>query len=321
MNQVERVLILYCRLLRGEHINKANFSAEFRITERSFARDIRDIRYVLDEMHIPIELRFNKQTDAYYLSDIGRSYLNGMDALVFVKLLLGSRALRHDEMAHLIQVICSLLPKTDRGTMTRFAEDAMQGYAGPKHEKAVVKMQWDLTQCIAGRRRIRLQYRTYKGKTVYRDVFPVDVIVSQCYFYLIAFRVDETDYEYPAFFRLDRIHSFELLPPMPEDKSRVSLRFSDIAPSLPCMFGGNLIEATVWCSTFASEAVLDRLPNYQIVQYTDDGLIFKVHVFDEGFLRWLPTQGEEVKILSPPALQEALKIRLEAMLHMYSQKG
>lgn len=321
MNHAERVLTLYWRLLQGEHVHKVNFSTEFQITERSFARDIQAIRYMLAEVHSPARLCFDKMADSYYLSDTQVSYIDGMDVMVLIKLLLGTRALRKDEMTHLVHVVGSFLSAHEKKGLSSVLADAMEQYEGPVHKKAIVKMQWDLTQCLIKRCRIRIQYQTYKGECLERVVIPVDLVFSEYYFYLIAFRVQGKPYAYPAFFRIDRIQSFSILPSVPDDAPYWQFRFSKIAPSLHFMFGGEQTEAMLWCSAGAKEAVLDNFPNHQIVEYAKDGVIFTTNVFIEGFLRWLPTQGTEIKILSPNFLQELLKKRLEAMIGMYLQKG
>lgn len=52
--------MLYHQLLNGEHIDKAAFSLEHNITERSFDRDIEDIRLFLSEIFSSNELLFDK---------------------------------------------------------------------------------------------------------------------------------------------------------------------------------------------------------------------------------------------------------------------
>lgn len=317
MNQSERVLSLFCRLLRGEYVNKENYSVEFQITERSFARDIHHIRYILAEMHLPMTVCFDTRSDSYYLSNTRMEYLEAMDVMVLLKILIGSRSLRQDEMTHLVQVLYSCLQPEDKKEISQRLRDILTHYTGPQHQKAVVKMQWDLSCCITRQYRIRLQYHTYTKKTIYREVFPVDIISSRCYFYLIAFLVEKTTYPYPAFFRIDRISSFQILPVSSEDEPYRNFSFSQMADSLFDMYGGERENVQLWCRYSALEAVLDMLPEHQILEYQQDGVIVTACVFTEGFLHWIPTQGENVEILSPPSLRNALAERLEAMIKKY----
>lgn len=67
MEKSSRVLILFYRLLQGEHIRKINFSMAYDTTERSIDRDIHTIRLVLLELHSSCELIFDKVENSYYL--------------------------------------------------------------------------------------------------------------------------------------------------------------------------------------------------------------------------------------------------------------
>ncbi len=67
MEKSSRVLILFYRLLQGEHIRKINFAMAYDTTERSIDRDIHTIRLVLLELHSSCELIFDKVENSYYL--------------------------------------------------------------------------------------------------------------------------------------------------------------------------------------------------------------------------------------------------------------
>lgn len=321
MNQSERVLVLFCQLLRGKYISKMSYTMEFQITERSFARDIQCIRRVLSEIHLPIELRLDRLSGCYYLSDTCLSYLNGMDVLVLIRMLLGTRALRKDEMKHLIQTISSFLSRTDREQILKSTDDAIRMYISPKHNTAIVKMQWDLTRCIEKRCSIRLCYKTSKREIIYRDVLPIEIIFSNRYFYLLADLLEEQTELYssfPTFFRIDRICSFQIL----QDKTNHRL-YNNAAFHYPAIFpctmcSGEKLEVTLWCRRDAMEEVFDSVPTYKIVRYTDDGVILKISVWGEGFLSWIIMQGIRVKILSPEILQEKLIKALKNSLKLYA---
>ena len=294
---------------------------EFQITERSFARDIQCIRRVLSEIHLPIELRFDTSSGCYYLSDTCLSYLNGMDVLVLIHILLGTRALRKDEMEHLIQAICLFLPRADRKRILKRVNEAIHAYISPKHETAIVKMQWDLSQCIEKRYSIRLRYKTSKGEMIYRDVLPVEIIFSKRYFYLVAgLSAKQGDIKslFPVFFRLDRIYSFRILRGETNYTVYASSPF-DVNASLPCtMYGGEKLEVTLWCRNDAIEETFDNVTAAQIVRYTDDGVILKMNARSEDILSWVIMQGIRVKILSPEILQQKLINKLKNIIKLYA---
>ncbi len=60
MDKISRILMLFHKFTQGEKINKTDFSKLNGISERSFDRDIEDIRNFLAEIHAAGEICFNK---------------------------------------------------------------------------------------------------------------------------------------------------------------------------------------------------------------------------------------------------------------------
>ena len=56
-DKITRILILFYRLSKGEYIDKVAFAAEHDITERSFDRDVEDIRIGLSTLNQTVFLR------------------------------------------------------------------------------------------------------------------------------------------------------------------------------------------------------------------------------------------------------------------------
>lgn len=56
----------------------------------------------------------------------------------------------------------------------------------------------------------------------------------------------------------------------------------------------------------ALEAVLDRVPKYEIIQEKDGSVIVTVTAFGEGFIRWAAMQGENVEIIAPQELRQRM---------------
>ena len=65
---------------------------EFKIGERSFERYLQEIRNLLADCYSSKELRFDKQSKIYYISDIVSTQLKSTDVLPLMFMLLGSRA-------------------------------------------------------------------------------------------------------------------------------------------------------------------------------------------------------------------------------------
>ncbi len=87
MEKAHRVLLLFYRLLKGEHIHKVNFAFEHHVTERSVERDIQTIRNCLEEQHANMSLLFDRKNESYYLSfpKHGLSYSSQQNILHYLQ--------------------------------------------------------------------------------------------------------------------------------------------------------------------------------------------------------------------------------------------
>ena len=317
MDQASRILSLFCRLQRRERLHIENLAMEYHMNERSIARDFHTIRMVLSELHEDDELVFDRSDKSYYLSHGGRGNFSGMDIMVLLKVLIGSRALRRDEMMELVDTMRSFLSQHDRKELYCAIEDELKNYIEPLHHKSIVKMQWDLNHCIVEHEKIRLSYTKTDGSHVERNVIPINIVFAEFYFYLVAF-LDGEKYEYPAFFRLDRIESFQVMGKGYGNGVYENFRYSDMGAAVQFMYAGELLDITFRCKPFALEAILDRMPKHEIISKDKEYVLVKATVFGEGFLRWTAMQGEAVEILSPKELRKKIVDRFRVVMQMYS---
>lgn len=316
MDKAGRVLTLFCRLLNRERLNMRNVANEFGKTERSVARDFRTIRDVLSELHESEKLVFDRNDESYYLCRTATPRCSHMDAMAFLKVLCGSRAFCQDEMHRLADVLRSFFPDLSGREFYMAVEDELNGYVEPLHHKSLVKLHWDLTVCVMNRNKLRISYCRHDGRRIERDVLPVQIVFSEFYFYLVAFLYGES-YDYPAFFRLDRIEHFEVLGKARRTEKQATFRFGEMRPSVQFMYAGKLTEITFRCKTYAMEAVLDRMADYRVVRETADTMLVTAKAFDEGFLRWALMQGAAVEIVSPKELREKMREKIEEMACLY----
>ena len=320
MDKAGRVLTLFCRLLNRERLNMRNVAIEFQKTERSVARDFKTIRDVLSELHESEKLVFDRNDASYYLSRSANPSCSHMEAMAFLKVLCGSRAFRQDEMHRLADVLRSFFPESNGREFYMAVEDELNGYVEPIHHKSLVKLHWDLTACIMNRNKLRISYRRHDDVQVEREILPVQIVFSEFYFYLVAFLYGES-YDYPAFFRLDRIESFEVLGKGRRTEKQANFHFGDMRPSVQFMYAGHLTEITFRCKKSAMEAVLDRMADYRVVRENEDNVLVTAKAFDEGFLRWALMQGGNVEILSPKELREKIHSRISEMACLYQEDG
>lgn len=320
MEQASRILIIFCRLLRRERLHIKELATEYGVNERSIARDFRTIRTMLSDLHEDDALLFDRSDKCYYLSYGGQGAFSSRDIMALLKVLIGSRAFRQDELTRLVSAIRSLLPYKDRKELHHAIEDELMHYIEPMHHQPIIKMQWELNHCIVEHQRICLLYTKLDGSKVERDVVPVSIVFAEFYFYLVAFLEKET-YKYPAFFRVDRIASFRVLGKADGNNLHKDFRYSDMGAAVQFMYAGELLNITLRCKKLALEAVLDRVPKHKILHEDDNGsVLVEATVFGEGFLRWAIMQGEAVEILAPKELRAKIVERFQRMIQIYHRE-
>ncbi|MBE6086255.1 MAG: hypothetical protein E7203_12570 [Selenomonas ruminantium] len=152
MKPTLRIVHLFCRLLQRERLNRENVIEEYKINSCTFDRDISDIRNVLSELHARDELIYDRNDKCYYLSRGGLQDFTGMDVMAILKVLLGSRALCHDEMMGMVDAIRSLLPYEDRKALYYAIEDELKNYIEPMHGNAILELQWRINKSIINKK-------------------------------------------------------------------------------------------------------------------------------------------------------------------------
>lgn len=184
-DKVTRILILYHKLLGGEHINKSAFSLEHNITERSFDRDIEDIRLFLSEIFSSSELLFDKESGTYYLAGEQPQYIERVEAAVIAKILLSSCSLRYDEMMGLLHSLFTTVSMDDMRVIRGYLCQDIKKYTSPV-ASAFLKVLGDLYEVIQRQRNIEIKISDGKGNLTMKLVSPLEIKLMGNTFYLIA---------------------------------------------------------------------------------------------------------------------------------------
>ena len=207
-DKITRMLILYSSLIKGHKVSKFLFSMEHGINERSFDRDIEDIRLFLSEIYSPEELVFDKVENAYYITGQTRSEIDSGEAYVLAKTLLGSKALRKDEAEGIVESLIGVVSnKEARFLKSKLANDVIS-YDGVKHDKAILKFVRDLSNCIFENKHIRMKYHATKGTIEEIELYPKDIQCVNSQFVLTASLL-KTDDEKK--YIIDKIEEFEII--------------------------------------------------------------------------------------------------------------
>ena len=200
-DKVTRVLIMYQRLMQGQRIYKQEFMSEHNIGRRSFERDVDDLRLFLSENYTGSDLVYDKEENSYYLTNVTSVKLFSQEATAFSRLLLDSGAFRRDEAIGLLEALISTMRYSDAIALRDKLAGEVANYQSPEHEKALLKMLWDLSESL-NTKRIRLRF--YDGRA--ETVVPLKVHLSGSRFVLTALCNGlEQDYW------VDEIHSFGIL--------------------------------------------------------------------------------------------------------------
>lgn len=318
-DKITRILSLYNRLELGEEINKTAFSLEHNINERSVDRDIEDIRLFLSEIYSHKELNYDKARKVYYLTNNSKSLISSLEIITILKILINSRALRNDEMVGLINTIISLVDFDDKKAIKSLIDNELQNYIPPTHNKAILKMHWDLNQAISKKRKIRINYIRTDNKIVERRISPLAVIFSDYYFYLIAY-IDGKDYHYPAFFRLDRINSFKIEDEIYSSELVFKYSVGEMKNNIKFMLGGELINIELKVNKEIVNTIIDQFPNANVIREDDKFYYLRIKVFEEGFVKWVLSNSNNVEVIKPLELRQRIKGEVTKILNMYLER-
>lgn len=285
MDKVTRLLLLYSKLVKGEEVNKTIFCFENDCSPRTFDRDIENIRVYLSEAFYPGELKYERSTNTYYIERVRRTLLEPMEYLLLEHILKDSAVLRKDEFDILSM---HLLENTEKArSLEGERKEICNGYESPLHNKALLKMHGDLISIIRSHKCIKIKYFKSNGDEVHQKVIPCDVKCDLGYLYLIGYRA-EMDDEYPAYYRMDRIFSFEILNHQHySDQVRVKTYMDKYAKGITQMYGGPYIEVQIKCKNDFYPYIFDKFRNAEIISQDEQDTILKIQVFEDGFIKWV----------------------------------
>lgn len=316
MDKVTRLLLLYSKLMQGEKIGKIRFCMETNSLPRTFDRDIEDIRIYLSESYDHRELIYDRQKSVYYLTSSQTKSLERMEYLFLERILLDTRILRFDEMDVLLS---HLAENTDVSfSMKLHEKEAIQQYDEPIHQKAILKMHRDLVEVIETKAVIRIQYIKMNGDKVERELLPCTMKYDLGHLYLIAFLPE--DHPYPAYFRLDRIHSFSILRKQKrQEKKKVIEYLQMYSKGITQMYGGDFVEILLSCKREYFEYIYDKFRQVDIIEEDPVTVQVKIYVFEDGFVKWVIGQPVDlVQVIEPDGVKEKIVKEANKILAAYT---
>jgi len=157
-----------------------------------------------------------------------------------------------------------------------------------------------LVKVIRSKQRINIYYSKSNGEDVRYKIIPCDIKFDLGYLYLIAYQA-ENNKEYPAYYRLDRIDSFEILDKQNiKEQSYVEKYLNNYSNCIIQMYGGDFVEIRLKCSNSFYPYVYDKFKNSKIISQDESNTVVKIKTFEDGFIKWLVYQSPElITVLYP----------------------
>lgn len=296
-NKGQRLLGIYHRLSRGELISKEVLAREYGVTEKSIQRDIDDIRSYLaggrDER--AADICYDRQAKGYRLVEEESRCLTRKEILAMAKILLESRAFAKEELHTILDKLIEACPREGRKVVEDMIRNETFCYVPPRHGKKLLDALWDISLFIKNREIIRFSYKRQDGAEKEHTAKPVALLFSEFYFYLVAYKEEET--EFPTIFRVDRIRTMEKTGNHFQMPYQDRFKDGEFRKRVQFMYPGVLRRVTFTYSGPSVEAVLDRLPTARILSHKDGIYTLTAEAYGKGLDMWLGSQEKWVKVL------------------------
>lgn len=296
-NKGQRLLGIFDRLSRGELISKEVLAREYGVTEKSIQRDIDDIRSYLagDRDEGAADICYERQAKGYRLVEEESRCLTRKEILAMAKILLESRAFAKEELHTILDKLIEACPREGRKVVEDMIRNETFCYVPPRHGKKLLDALWDISLFIKNREIIRFSYKRQDGAEKEHTAKPVALLFSEFYFYLVAYKEEET--EFPTIFRVDRIRTMEKTGNHFQMPYQDRFKDGEFRKRVQFMYPGVLRRVTFTYSGPSVEAVLDRLPTAHILSHKDGIYTLTAEAYGKGLDMWLGSQEKWVKVL------------------------
>lgn len=320
-DKTNRILAILYRAMKGEVLSVQALANEYDVATKTISRYLNTIKNFLADYRDLVgntELIYNGQTKAYQMQF--DSFLLNEELMVLIKILIGTRALRRNDLLTLVGKLKQLTTCKDRILVDQLIKKELHRYIPVEHIcQNLIDTVWQLTRCIQSRTEITITYYKANGEKANRTIRPVALLFSEYYFYLVGYWLDnegKTDYV-PILYRVDRIvgviehrRTFELTKDVDFDEG-------NLRNKVQFMYAGKPQKIKFEYSGESLQAVLDRIPTAVVLSLENNKAVIEAEVFGNGIKHYLLGQGRRVKALEPVEFVEDMKHELKAMLARY----
>lgn len=308
--QTLRILSMYARLYAGKGISKKVEAEHFQVSEKTIQRDLKQIRDYLAEDNV---IRYDRAEKQYFWQD-RHSLLTADVVYSTAKILLESRAFLKHEMQQIIHHLIDQVDLSEKKTLDAVLHSDLSGYKNLQTSMSITERLWMLAREIQQKNCIEIVYtKEFNPSTKPKILFPVGIIFSEYYFYLVAYQTSFKP-SYPTIYRIDRIHSLESKRSFKPAYDVDYFSESEFRDRIQFMYTGELLTIRFRFNGPSVQAILDRLPTARQVNGTNE---FEAEVYGKGIKMWLLSQGKHIEVLSPASFRTEVKDELQQMLAMY----
>lgn len=299
-NKAFRLLDMYERLNKGELLKKYDLSIQYKVSEKTVARDISELRNYYAESN-KIEqyvINYNKKLNGYLLDKIAEENLSNKDILALSKIILGSRAFNQNEMEKMINKLLLNITENDRFKVKEVILNEKYNYVPLKHGRELLDYIWILSQSITEQRVVEFNYKRQDGKETVKRIKAAAIMFSEFYFYVIGYLADSSKNS-EITFRIDRIKNLSMTSEVFEVEYKNKFKDGELRKLVQFMYTGEKRKIKFEFTGPSIEAVLDKLPTAKSkkIEGKSNAYLVTAEVCGEGIDMWIRSQGEYIKML------------------------
>lgn len=315
-----RLLDIFYRAMKGEGLSVKELAKEYNVSTKSISRDISEIKnflYDSRELVGNTELKYESGDSCYYLEF--DDFLLSKELFAVIKMMIGSRGLSKMELVDIISKLKKFTSFHDRKLLKKLIAKEVYHYNEVKHDcPSVIERIWQLTRCIDKQIEITITYYKMSCEQVKRCIKPIAVMFSEYYYYLIAYRSEDTSFK-PVYFRIDRIVHITEHRSRFELDNRHCFDEGELRNKIHFMFPGEERHIKFEFTGPSLQAVLDKIPTAKVVEVKGNVKIIEADTYGTGINMFLMSQGSWVKVLEPKELIEEMREEICKLKEMYEE--
>lgn len=314
--KIGRVLDIFYRILKGEDISVSRIASEYDVSNKSISRDINEIKNFLADNRELVgnsELQYNYQSRTYHLVD--DHFLSNKELVTIVKILIGSRSLNKMELLNIISKLRTYTTSQDRKMLEVMIQKDIYHYREVHHDCiSLIENIWQLVRIIDKQQEITITYYKQNRNKVERRLKPIDLVFSEYYFYLVAYKENGAS---PYYFRVDRI--IKIIEHRKNFKIDEVFYF-DVGPlteKIQYMYPGIYRRIKFEFNGSSLQAILDRIPTAKVINVEGDRKIIEAYIYSDGIKMFLLSQGRYVRVIEPQEFVDEIKEEVKEVYSSY----